>query len=427
MQPAPPPRPRSPVLAVLEDGHFRSLWYVGSLNELCRRMELLVLSWLILQTTNSPFQLGLVLVFNNLPRPLFSPFAGVIADRVSRRRILAAAQVINCATAAAILALIFTDRIASWHVFLAVSVHGATKSLEDPARRTAILDIVGANRLVNALSLDTMSNTVGKMVGPLLFGVLVDTSGFTGAYIFVLIIHLLTLGVLTRVRIPRSPQVLGREPVWHSLGAAVQFARHDRMLLGMLYITIVMNAMAFPAQQFIPAIGRDHLRVGQDHLGLGATLVGLLVAAEGLGQLAGATLMAFTRNLRRHGRVFVIGSVVALVVAMLFVWSPWYWLAFALLTLGGLGQAGFGTMQSAITMLSAPPAMRGRMIGLMSVCIGTGTPLGTLEIGYLALFFGTQWSISANALAGLLLLAPALVLTPILWRPTATVPVAERR
>jgi MFS family permease len=109
------------------------------------------------------------------------------------------------------------------------------------------------------------------------------------------------------------------------------------------------------------------------------------------------------------------------------VWSPWYWLAFALLTLGGLGQAGFGTMQSAITMLSAPPAMRGRMIGLMSVCIGTGTPLGTLEIGYLALVFGTQWSISANALVGLLLLAPALVVTPLLWRPSASFSVAERK
>lgn len=404
---------------MLQDRHFRSLWYVGSLNELCRRMELLVLSWLILQTTNSPFQLGLVLVFNNLPRPLFSPFAGVIADRVSRRRILAAAQVINCATAAAILTLIFTDRIASWHVFVGVGIHGATKSLEDPARRTAILDIVGANRLVNALSLDTMSSTVGKMAGPVLFGVLVDASGFTGAYVFVLIIHLLTLGVLTRVRIPNVPQSATREPVWRSLGAAVRFARHDPMLLGMLYITIVMNALAFPAQQFIPAIGRDHLLVG-------ATLVGLLAAAEGLGQMAGATLMAFSRNFRRHGLVFVIGSVVALLVAMAFVWSPWYGLAFALLTIGGMGQAGFGTMQSAITMLSAPPAMRGRMMGLLSVCIGTGTPLGTLEIGALALVFGTQWSISANALAGLLLLTPALVLTPLLWRPSAP-QVADRR
>lgn len=411
MPPPSPPRPRAPVLAVLQDRHFRSLWCVGSLNELCRRMELLVLSWLILQTTNSPFQLGLVLVFNNLPRPLFSPFAGVIADRISRKRILAAAQVINTATATGILALILTGQIASWHVFLAVALHGTTKSLEDPARRTAILDIVGPGRLVNALSLDTMSNTVGKMVGPLMFGVLVDTSGYSGAYVFIVVVQLLTLGVLTRVRIPPVPQALAREPVWRSLGAAVQFARHDRLLVGMLYVTIVMNAMAFPAQQFIPAIGRDHLLVG-------ATLVGLLAAAEGLGQLAGAMLMAVTRNLRRHGLVFAIGSVTVLLTVMCFVWSPWYGLAFALLTIGGIGQAGFGTMQSTITMLAAPPAMRGRMVGLMSVCIGAGTPLGTLEIGALAVVFGTQMSISANAIAGLVLMTPALLFTPLLWRPT---------
>jgi MFS family permease len=417
VQSPPALRRRAPLLDVLQDGHFRSLWYVGSINELSRRMELLVLSWLVLQTTNSPFQLGLVLVFNHLPRPLFSPFAGLIADRVNRRRVLAASQVVNCATAAAILGLIIAGRIAPWHVFIAVSLHGATKALEDPARRTAILDIVGATHLVNALSLDTISGTVGKMAGPVLFGVLVDTSGFTGAYSFVLVMHLLTLGVLTRVRIPNVVQSGEREPVLRSLGAAAAFARHDPMLLGMLYITVVMNAMAFPAQQFIPAIGRDQLLVG-------ATLVGLLAAAEGLGQMAGAVLIAFTRNLRHHGRVFVIGSAMVLLSAMTFVWSPWYVVAFAVLTIGGIGQAGFGTMQSAITMLSAPPAMRGRMMGLMSVCIGTGTPLGTLEIGYLALLLDTQWSISANAMAGLLLLAPALALTPLLWRPSAAVPAA---
>ena len=63
-------------------------------------------------------------------------------------------------------------------------------------------------------------------------------------------------------------------------------------------------------------------------------------------------------------------------MAILFVWSPWYVLSFGLLVLGGAGQAGFGTMQSTITLLSAPPEMRGRMVGLMSVCIGLGTPLG---------------------------------------------------
>ena len=149
--------------------------------EVSRRLEMLVLSWLVLQTTDSPFQLGLVLVFNNLPRPLFSLFAGLVADRFSRRRILFAAQGVNTLLAVVILALIWQDQLATWHIFLAVFLQGITKSLEDPSRRTAILDIVGEGRLVNALSLDTMSNTIGKMIGPLLGGGLNRRYGVLGS------------------------------------------------------------------------------------------------------------------------------------------------------------------------------------------------------------------------------------------------------
>ncbi|HZA25358.1 MAG TPA: MFS transporter [Dehalococcoidia bacterium] len=408
----PRPRTTAPVFTVLKDRDFRAIWYLGGLHEISRRMELLVLSWLILQTTDSPFQLGLVLVFNNVPRPLFSLFSGFVADRFSRHRILYVAQTINTLVTAGILLLIIREQIASWHVFLAVFMTGLTKSLEDPSRRTAILDIVGEGRLVNALSLDQISNTVGKMAGPLLGGILLDASGFTGAYAFVLAAHILTLGQLTRVKIPLYQGAISAGPVWHGLSTGVKYAWHNPMLLGMLYITIIMNALAFPVQQFIPAIGRDNL-------GVGASLVGLLVAAEGVGQLIGAGVMASTRDFQYHGRIFVIGSVMVLAMVILFVWSPWYALAFIFLTLGGIGQAGFGTMQSSITMLSAPREMRGRMMGLMSFCIGVGTPLGTLEIGAVAAAFSTQWAISINALAGLFLIIPALALTPLVWRPAS--------
>lgn len=434
----------APVFAVLQDRDFRVIWYVGSLREISRRMELLVLSWLILQATQSPLQLGLVLVFNNLPRPFLSLFTGLVADRFNRWRILAAGQLINTAIAVTLLALLATDAIAAWHVYVAVFMQGATKALEDPSRRTAILDIVGERRLVNALSLDTISNTTGKMLGPLLGGIMIDASGglllpwlgadaveragFVGAAGLIVAVHLADLALLTRLRIPQKPpRPAGRvEPLWRILGAGVRYALRSPLLAiikvseyfgvryalatpllwGMLYVTIVMNALAFPMQQFIPDIGANNL-------GVGATLVGLLVAAEGIGQLTGAATMALTRNLERHGLVFIIGSSVVLLMAIGFVWAPWYLLAFGLLVLGGIGQAGFGTMQSTITMLAAPPEMRGRMVGLMSVCIGIGTPLGGLEIGIVASLFSTAWAISVNAAAGLLLLLPALLLTPL--------------
>jgi len=379
---------------------------VGGLSEVARWMEQLVLSLLIWHVTHSPLPLALVLVFNNLPRPLCSPFAGLLADRLNRRSILLAAQLLNTCTALGVLSLLMLERIQPWQVFLAVSLQGVEKSFEDPSRRTAILDLVGTGRLVNALSLDVLNNTLGKMLGPLIGGLLIETMGFTGAYGCVLAMHVATLGLMTRLRIPPAQGARSGEPVWHSLAMAVRYVLQSPMLLGLLYVTMVMNALAFPTRQFIPAIGSEYL-------GVGAELVGLLAAAESFGQLAGAGVIACTRRLQYHGRVFVGGSVIVLLMVTLFVWAPWYVLAFALLMLGGCGQAGFSTMQSTITMLMTPPALRGRMMGLLSVCIGLSTPLGTLEIGVLAMTFTVQHAIAANALVGLLLLVPAVMLTPL--------------
>ena len=96
-------------------------------------MEHLVLSWLIWQVTRSPLPLALVLVFNNPPRPWCSPLTGLLADRFSRRRILIGAQLLNTATALAVLTLLILERLQSWQVFVAVSLQGVVKSLQDPA------------------------------------------------------------------------------------------------------------------------------------------------------------------------------------------------------------------------------------------------------------------------------------------------------
>ena len=403
---------RGTLWSVLQNADFRIIWYVGSIGEFGRRMELLVLSWLILQLTDSYLQLGLVLAFNNLSRPMTSMFTGYIADRFPRGRVLVIAQTINVLTAAILLLVIAYDfdLIKAWHVFGAVFIQGLTKSIEDPSRRTAIFDIVGQQRLVNALSLDVISNNLGKMIGPVVGGIFLDTVGFTGAYSFLLVVHVSNLGLMTQLRIPNYNGPAYMEPVFRSLKVAVGYALGSRVLVGLFYITIVMNALAFPFQQFIPAIGRDHLEVG-------VALVGLLVAADGFGQLAGAGIMAIRRDLRYHGRVFVVGSVGVLLIGMIFVWPTWYAITFALLTLGGVAQSGFSTMQSAVTMLATPHDMRGRMMGLLSVCIGAGTPLGAFEMGLVASAISIQWAIALNAVAGLVLLVPAIIFTPLAWKP----------
>ena len=407
----PQPQARIPALLVLQDRNFRTIWYASILGQLARHMEMLVLSWFILQETDSIFNLGLILVFYVLPRTILSMPAGMIADRFNRQRVMLAARSLSLLTASSILILIASGLIEPWHALAAPFMHGITSALEDPSRRTAIFDIVGQGRVVSAMSLEMIANNSGKLIGPILGGVLLSLAGFTGAYSMVALLHLFTLGLLFWVKVPQTQRSTIGERLWNSLVVAVRYAFHSPMLLGVLYITLFLNFLIFPLQQFVPAVGRDHL-------GVGAALVGLLVASDGVGQLISTGFMASMKNFRHHGRVFVLGSVTLVVMAVLFVWSPWYALSFAFFTCLGIGQGAFSTMQSSIAMLWSPPEIRGRMMGLVSICIGVALPLGALYIAIAATVFSTQWTFSVNAAVGLVLFLPALVLTPLVLEPS---------
>jgi MFS family permease len=402
---------------LLKDRNFLAYWVAGTLNSTSRFMEMLILSLYVLDATDSAFQLGLIWVFSFIPRTIFSPFTGVIADRLSRKRILQVAQGLNVLFAAGLLVLFSADLIQPWHVFAASFLRGATRSLEDTSRRPALFDIVGAGRLINGISLDVIGITLGKMLGPILGGVLVGTAGFTEAYVFAFGVQILTLAAVTRVWIPAQAGSASREPVWRGFMQGVRYTVHSPMLLSVFYVTFVMNALYFPMEQFIPAVGRDHL-------GVGPVLVGLLVASEGFGRIAAAVILALVERPRNPGLIFVLGCLMILTLALLFTWSPWFALSFTFLVIAGIGVASFAIMQSSIALLWSPQEMRGRVIGLRDFCIGIGNPLGALMIGGLASVFNIQWAIAVSVSTGLVLLLPSLVLTPLAKR-TSTVPIAE--
>ena len=408
------------MMEVLGNPRFRAIWYVVNVAEVTRWMELLVTSVLVYSLTDSSLMLGLVLGFENLPRPIFSPFTGIIADRFDRKKIWFCSLAIKAGAGIALFALLISGQIAPWHVFAAMLMQGVSRALEDPARRTAIFDIVGERRVVNALSIDSVSGTVGRMIGPFVGGFFIEHlaylwphyPGYTWAYTLIVAMHVTSMALAIRVSIPRSEREWRVEPIWNSLGDVVRAAFTHRQLMGMLFITIMINGLAFPARQFVPAIGRDHLEVGE-------TLVGVLAAAESVGQLVTAVILASVGSVRYHGRIFAAGAFSVMITSTIFVWLPWYGATFAILVLSGFGLSCFGTMQGAITMRSSPPEMRGRMVGLQSLCIGIGTPPGVLMMGWLAdAFLGIQVSVTLSALACIAICLPALFLTPLVTRPS---------
>ena len=378
-------------------------------------MEQFVLVLLIGGITGSYLQIGLMGVFLNAPRLLFSLFSGVMADRLDRRLIMVAAHACYFGIAAVILLLLVADVIQPWHVFAVLFLQGLVKVLDDPSRRTAMLDLVGTDRIANAVALESATSNLGKIMGPTTGGILIAVAGFTGAYALLVVLDLTALLLLLQLRLPHQAQ--GSRPrlaVWQSMGEGIGFALSNRTVLGVLVISLWMNAMVLRIQEFIPVIATDHLFVG-------TVLAGLLTSSEGIGNLIGSVIISVTRSIRHHGRLFVAGALIMAILVLGVAWSQWFSVSFALLLLAGIAQSGFSTMQSTILLLSSPAGMRGRIVGVNSLTNGTAQVVGPLEIGWIADAVNIAFAIALNAWVAMLLILPAVILTPLVWRPLRTI------
>jgi MFS family permease len=398
--------------SVLRQRDFRLLWAAGGVSNACRWMETAVLGWLILELTNSPWQVAVVGVCRSAPMLAFGLFSGLIADRMNRWSVMLLAQAGSALVTSTLLGLLLLQRIQPWQVFLGTFILGCGTILDLPSRRSLIYDLVGPQRLVSAMSLETVNNTVGKFLGPLMGGVTIALSGFQGVYLLLLLAYLSTILLIVQVRVAIPRPLMRAQPIWPSLASGVHYAVHHHIVLGVLGTTMIMNAMAFSYVQLLPVIARDHLQVGP-------AWMGLLASADGLGTLIGALLIAALRHVQQPGRIFLLGSCLELVSLVAFALSPWYALSCALLLMVGIGNAGFSTMQSTLILLAVTPSMRGRALGIMGLCIGA-TPLGLLELGALATLVQAPAAIGLNAGAALVLLLPILVLTPLLSEPVAS-------
>ena len=280
-------------------------------------MELLVLGYLIFRLTDSAFQVGLIAVFLNVPRPTLALITGLLADLLDRRRLLIGAYATYSVLAMSILLLLITGYIQPWHIFIAVLVQGAARVTDDPARRTVMFDLAGSEHITGAMSLETMTNNWGRILGPLAGGILIAWTGFIGAYGVIVAFDLLALSLITRMRLPyRTESNRFDWSMMRGLREGLEHCTRNRMVLGVLSMSLIVNALVFPIQYFIPVIASDLLLVGP-------VLGGLLGSAEGIGTLIGATVIGTKRDIRYHGRLFCAGaltvsSAVALMACLLY-------------------------------------------------------------------------------------------------------------
>lgn len=404
------PKPWSErVKGLLQLRDFRLMCAAGGLDNTGRWMDVVVMGLLVLEMTDSAFQVALLFVFRWLPMLAFALISGMVADRANRWAIMMVSRMVAVATTGAILALVLTGAVEPWHVFIASFFLGWLFVLEFPSRRSLIYDFVGSDRIVSAMSLETISMTLGRFMGPFLAGLLIELTDFSGTYIVLMVVYIVAF-VLILVMKGRGP-VRAPSPYafWSTVSRGFKYSVNNSIIRSVLVITLIMNSMAFSVESLFPVVAKNHL-------GVGAGLTGILISAQAIGSLAAASVIASLAVVRYHGRIFALGLVLQLISLLFFALSPWYPVSFLMLMLAGLGAAGYSTMQSTIILISSEPEMRGTALGMLGQCIGVAA-VGGLAVGVVANYFSAQAAVAMSVSLGLLLLIPALSFSPLLRRP----------
>ncbi|MFH1560249.1 MAG: MFS transporter [Chloroflexota bacterium] len=381
---------------------YARLWGANWLLYIARMIELMALSWLVLELTDSPARVAFVGVSRMLPMFFLGLVAGSLADRLSKVGALVGVQALNMVVGCSVMALLISGNIEVWHTYLAIFLTGTGWTLDFAARRSYYSELFDPGGLVNAVSLDTASLMGSMMLGPLLGGSLIALVGFSGTYAvmvamylggLVLILSLVKYGV-TRNSAPKGSIV-------SQVTEAIQVVRGNRSIWAVFLVTVALNFFGFPYLQMVPVIARDVLGVRE-------VLFGILMSAAGMGALVGSLLIASSR-VSRQGTVYSLGACLMLAALLLFALSQVYIISIVLLFVAGLGTSGFATMQVTIALRAVSPEMRGRAMGAVALGIGA-SPLGMMVVGPLAEVLNTQVALALLTGSGL------LVMTIMYWR-----------
>lgn len=416
-------RPRDtklpPTLDAFRHRGFQLLWPANFFSYIARWMQMTMLIWLVLEMTGSPFLVALVGFFGMIPLLLFGAVGGVLADWVDRRKLLRLTQFINLAAGIVMLALLLTDMVQYWHSYFIVLAGGLGWAFDMPARRSLVLDVTGRVGVTNAMALDSVGMHASRMIGPAFAGVLIQTTGVAGGYFVIIALYIISLAFLMGLRLPPREFQPTSHNIARNLVEGFVYIRANRVLLATVIVTVLMNLLLFPYMQMVPIIAKETLNVGPG-------LMGILMGADGLGAIIGSIAIASFGQLRYHGRIYLGGSMIGLILVLAFAASEWFAVSLPVLVLLGLGTAGFGTMQSTIIVISASDEMRGRALGVISLAIGAG-PIGALLIGLLAETTSPATGIAVFAVLGILSLSVVAVLMSELRAPMDQQPSESRR
>ena len=379
---------------------FARLWGAGAISNTMLWLELLAAGLFTLQATGSGLAVALVSAARGLPLLASGALVGVLAEALDRKRIVLGGLLLTGASSGAVSLLGFFGVARPWHLAVGALVSGLVYATEYPARRRMIAECAGPLRMGRAVALDSLTGFCARAAGPLLGGAAFGALGLGGTFGASALLSLLGAAAIAGL-----PHVQQRRPVSfrHVRGDLLEglaFARRSRKMLLLLGVTVVMNLFGYAYTTLMAPIGREAYA-------LSPAGVGVLAAAEPAGAFCSGVLMTAVAIPGRPP-VWLAGGASGLLLALAAApFLPPFWPVCAVLLLGGLG-SGIYTNAQTILAMTAPAALRSRVMGLLTVCIGSW-PVGQIFVGLLTTKMPPLAAMSALGASGLLALAGVVI------------------
>jgi len=374
----------SPTFRSLTIRNYRLYFGAAVISNIGTWMQRVAQDWLVLQLTGSASALGLTVALQFLPFLLFGPWGGIVADRYPKRRLLAITQSTMGTLALLLGVLVLTGGVQSWHVYVLAFLLGTVTAFDNPARQTFVSELVGPERLPNAVALNSASFNLARLAGPAIAGVLIAAVGTGPVFMINALSFGATLTALGKMRpaelapAPRQPKGRGQ------LAAAVRYvARRPPLLLTVVTVFFV-GTFGLNFQMTMALFAKQVFDRGADSFGL-------LSSALATGTLAGA--LAAARRGRPRIRLVVGAGVAFGALEILCGLMPSYWTFLATLIPTGFAAMTFITAANSTMQLGATATMRGRVMAIYMVVFLGGTPIGAPIIGALAQAVGPRWSL----------------------------------
>jgi MFS family permease len=407
-EPAPQPGEASGAPKPQRYGAFRALqhrnyrlYFGGQLTSLAGTwMQSAAQSWLVLKLTNSSMMLGVVSFAQFTPILLVGLFAGVVVDRVDRRRMIILTQTLLMLSAFTLAALTWSGRVRVYHVILLAAFNGTIAAFDMPGRQSFVVEMVGYEDLANAIALNSMMFNGARMIGPAIAGLLIAWLGTATCFFLNGLSFLAVIWSLFQMRV--AARVIARSGARMSsqVREGLAYVWRHRPLFYQMALAAAANGFGYQYLVLVPLFARNVLHGD-------ARAYGFLVAIQGLGSVLGAATLASrvtTRGIRNN---LIVGLFLSAAGIIVFGLSRSMALSLAAQLVIGAGLTNFRASNNTLVQLFVSNELRGRVMSTYQLAAVGMTPLGALEVGYLGTLLGPRQSV---VICGAITLVCAIVL-----------------